>query len=404
MDLRSGRAYWPINSGLLSVYPPLSEDARCEVVVIGAGITGSLIAHQLVQQGLDVVMIDARDIGHGSTGASTALLQYEIDTPLSELMTMIGQENAVRAYRLGLEAIDKLEQLIRTIGDDCGFERKKSLYFASSRRDVRKLQNEYECQRRFGFDVEYLDQAALREISSLDAPAALYSSGDAQVDPYRLTHALLRSMTSAGARVFDRTQVKTIQHENDGVMIQTDRGFAVRAKHAVFATGYESREIIRERSKRDLGRLLSSFVFISEPIDDWQGWPDQALIWESARPYIYMRVADGRAIVGGEDVPYATAHRQQALLDRKVAALERRVQKLFPNINFEVAYRWAGTFGETKDGLAYIGDLPEFPHCHFALGYGGNGITYSVIAADVIAQACLGRTHPDAHLYRFDRS
>jgi len=70
---------------------------------------------------------------------------------------------------------------------------------------------------------------------------------------------------------------------------------------------------------------------------------------------------------------------------------------LFPRIDLEVSYTWAGTFGETKDGLAYIGQTPEFPHAYFALGYGGNGITtFSVIAAKIITDLHLGRPNPDA--------
>jgi glycine/D-amino acid oxidase-like deaminating enzyme len=403
MDLKSGRAYWLVKNGLINVHPPLQEDAQCDVVVIGAGITGALIAQKLAKQGVDVLMLDTRDVATGSTSASTALLQYEIDTPLSQLIDMIGEPDAVRAYQLGLEAINKLELLIADHGIDCGFERKKSLYFASSRRDERNLRAEFKAQRRHGFDVAYLDRTELRAISTIDAPAALYSSGDAQVDPYRLTHGLLCAAINDGARVYDRTRVTDIKHFNAGVTLITDRGHSVRAKRAVFATGFEAHQMIHQRSKRNIGRLLSSFVLISEPISEFMGWPERALVWESARPYVYMRISDDRIIVGGEDVPYATAHRQEALLNRKTRVLERRFKQLFPQIPLEIGYAWAGTFGETKDGLAYIGEIPEFPCCSFALGYGGNGITYSVIAADIIAESYFGRVHPAAHIYRFDR-
>jgi glycine/D-amino acid oxidase-like deaminating enzyme len=136
MDLRSGHAFWPIQNGLIHTYPPLSTDATCEVVVLGAGITGALVAHRLANEGVDVIVLDRRDVATGSTAASTALLQYEIDTPLSRLMTMIPEADAVRAYRLGLEAINQIEALVNTLGDPCGFSRHKSLQFASRRRDA----------------------------------------------------------------------------------------------------------------------------------------------------------------------------------------------------------------------------------------------------------------------------
>jgi glycine/D-amino acid oxidase-like deaminating enzyme len=119
---------------------------------------------------------------------------------------------------------------------------------------------------------------------------------------------------------------------------------------------------------------------------------------------LYLRTtSDNRAIVGGEDVPYATAHKSDQLIARKTQKLQRRFARMFPRLDLEVSYTWAGTFGETKNGLAYIGQTPEFPHAYFALSYGGNGITFSVIAAKIITDLHLGRPNPDANIFRFDR-
>jgi glycine/D-amino acid oxidase-like deaminating enzyme len=168
----------------------------------------------------------------------------------------------------------------------------------------------------------------------------------------------------------------------------------------VFATGYESQQYL----KQNVGVLKSTFALISEPCDSFEGWPDRSLIWESARPYFYLRTtSDNRAIVGGGDVPFATAHKSDQLIARKTRTLQRRFSDMFPRIDLEVSYTWAGTFGETKDGLAYIGRTAEFPHAYFALGYGGNGITFSVIAAKIITDLHLGRPSPDADIFRFDR-
>jgi len=76
---------------------------------------------------------------------------------------------------------------------------------------------------------------------------------------------------------------------------------------------------------------------------------------------------------------------------------------LFPDTLLEIAYSWAGTFGTTKDGLAYIGPNRALPHAYFALGYGGNGITYSLIAAQILRDAVLGKRNPDAQLFAFER-
>jgi glycine/D-amino acid oxidase-like deaminating enzyme len=112
---------------------------------------------------------------------------------------------------------------------------------------------------------------------------------------------------------------------------------------------------------------------------------------------------DGRVIVGGEDASYRSPLRSNAEVGRKAAKLEKRFREMFLEIDMQPAYARAGTFGETKDGLAYIDNTPECRHCFFTLGFGGNGITYSVIAAEIIRAAIQGKTRPDAHLFRLGR-
>ena len=400
MDLRSGHPFWRLKNGLLADYPSLKCNESCEVAIIGGGITGALVAYHLTQEGVETVLVDTRDIGAGSTAASTALLQYEIDTELHELIGRVGEAHAVRSYRLGLEAIDTVERLSHELKDDCGFERKTSLYLASRKSDVTKLRKEYDTRKAFGFHVEYWEAKDIESRASFAAPGAILSYGDAQVDPFRLTHRLIQAAKTQGLRVYDRCEVAKVEPSNLGIVLHTASGFRISGQRVVFATGYESQQYL----KQNVGALKSTFALISEPCDSFEGWPDRSLIWESARPYFYLRTtSDNRAIVGGEDVPFATAHKSDQLIARKTKKLQRRFADMFPQIDLEVSYTWAGTFGETKDGLAYIGQTPEVPHAYFALGYGGNGITFSVIAAKIITDLHLGRPNPDADIFRFER-
>ena len=168
----------------------------------------------------------------------------------------------------------------------------------------------------------------------------------------------------------------------------------------MFATGYESQQYLR----RSAGTLHSTFAAVSEPMVPFPPWPGRCLIWETARPYFYLRTtSDDRVLIGGGDVPFTDDRRRDALIGRKTKGLVRRFKLLFPGANFEVAYAWAGTFGETKDGLAYIGRSPERPHDYFALGYGGNGVTMSVVAAGLIVDDYMGRPNRDAHIFKFGR-
>jgi glycine/D-amino acid oxidase-like deaminating enzyme len=399
MDLISPQPFWPLKNGLLGVYPSLKSDVRCEVAVVGAGITGALVADGLVRAGIDVIVLDKRDAGSGSTSASTALLQYEIDTPLVDLTKMRGEEEAVAAYRACGDAIDKIEQLIGELGDDCGFRRKKSVYLASRAEDVELLQAEFFARRQAGIEVELLSENEIGSLFSFTRPAALLSPRAAEVDAYRLTHRLLDRAQRGGARIFDRTPVIRHESHEQGVTLITPRG-RVQARTVVFATGYEAGEFLPEK----VANLNSTFAFVSEPLESFEGWHEQCLLWETARPYLYLRTtSDGRAMVGGEDDPFKNATRRDALVGSKAERLAERFRELFPRIDLEIAYSWAGTFADTKDGLAYIGHVRQMPNCFFTLGFGANGVNYGVIAAEIIRDALLGRPNAESRLFRFDR-
>jgi glycine/D-amino acid oxidase-like deaminating enzyme len=401
MDLTSGYPFWSVRDGLLDTYPRLDTDESCKVVVLGGGITGALVAYHLIEAGVETVVLDKRDVGSGSTAGSTALLQYEIDTSLADLTKILGPDHATRAYVACREAIDKLERLATGLPDKSGFERKKSLYLASRKRDRTALHTELDLRRIAGFRVDWLEESDIAERFSFRRPCALLSHAGAQVDAYALTHALLKEGSRLGLRVYDRTNVTKIATTGDGVTIHTADGCVVRAARVVFATGYEAHGFLKHK----VAQLVSTFAIASEPVKSFDGWgEDRCLIWEHARPYLYMRTTDdGRIFIGGEDDRFRNPERRDRLIGKKSERLAKKFREMFPNIAFETAFAWAGTFGETEDGLAYIGEHSDWPNAYFALGYGGNGITFSLLAAEIIRDAILGRRNDDADLFRFDR-
>jgi len=400
VDLRSAQPYQLLKNGIGEVFPPLRCAEQCDVAILGAGISGALVADELAANGLDVVVIDKRDAGSGSTVASTALIQYEIDTPLRRLIPLVGQEHATRAYRMGVDAIASLRDTAGGL-DDCSFARRPSLFLAWRDREVAGLREECVLRREMGLDVEFLDGAELSRRFPFRPAAGLYSQDGAELDSYRLCHLLLKRAIRRGARVYDRTSLDVLERKGRGFRLRTDRGFDVTARHVVFCTGYESKAFI---PAEETGCLHSTYVAVSEPVEDFSVWPERCLIWESGDPYCYLRTtADDRVLIGGLDDEYHSPTARDASVCRKASFLTRRFRTLFPMIPWETYCAWAGTFGRTKDGLAYIGEPPSLPGTYFVLGYGGNGITYSAMAAALARDHILGRKSPDAEIFRFGR-
>lgn len=401
MDLKSGYPFWAIKNGLMHAFPPLQADLRCEVAVVGGGVTGALIADELASHGHDVVVVEQRDVAWGSTAASTAMLQYEIDTSMTDLAKRYGEAAAALAYRACGDAIGMLERTAGTVGD-VDFARNDSLYYASRRRHVDAMRDEFALRRRHGFEIEWLESGALHERYGLVAPGAMLSKLGARVDPYRLTYRLLTRLQGAGTHIFDRTTIERIDSTQRSVTLHTADGFTVRADHAVVAAGYANQMWLRPR----VARNHSTYAFVTDPIDtDAHPALDETLIWESARPYLYLRrTADQRWMIGGEDDAVDVPARRDARVDAKAARLVRKVSKAFPGLSLGPVFAWAGTFAETRDGLPYFGPHTQYgPRVLFAMAYGGNGITYAAIGAGLLRARIERRSHPLAGLFSFDR-
>ena len=169
--------------------------------------------------------------------------------------------------------------------------------------------------------------------------------------------------------------------------MRTDRGPTITAKAIFFASGYETKEFF----PRGIVRINSTYATVSLPLADLTWWKDRALMWEMGQAYLYTRTTqDGRIIVGGEDDAIVNPPQRDRQLGKKTEALRRKFTALTGH-TFESAFSWAGPFASTKDGLAFIGPHPAFPRAFFALGFGGNGITFSVIASIILRDLFLGK-------------
>lgn len=401
MDLKSGYPYWAVRNGLMHPFPRLDADWRGDVVVVGGGITGALVAHELATAGHEVAVVEQRDVAWGSTAASTALLQYEIDEHLVDLTKRYGERDAALAYRACSEGVERVGDLAREVGN-VDHQAQCSLYYASKDRHVTALQDELALRQRHGFDVEWIDAAHLKARYGIDAPGAILSAQAARLDPYRMAYRLLSRLSRNGAGVFDRTEVTAITTGRGRVRLTTAKGPVLDAAHVVMAAGYASQQWL----PGGLAKNRSSYAFITDPMDaQLIGALRDTLVWESARPYLYLRsTGDHRLLVGGDDDAVDIAARRDARVEKKVRSLCKQVAKRMPHLQLEPAFAWGGTFAETPDALPWFGAHPRWgKRVLFAMAYGGNGITYSAAGAPLLRALIEGRKHPLAALFGFGR-
>lgn len=399
MNLKSGLPFWPIKDGLPHTFPKLDKNIETDVVIIGAGISGALVRYYLLNAGVNCTMIDARTIGLGSTSASTSLLQYEIDTPLHKLIDMVGKKNAERSYQLCDYAIGELEKIAQKLKID-EFQNKKSLFYAAFKKDVSMLKKEFRARKEAGFSVKYLDEKEVQEQFGFKAFGAILSNHGAQTNAYAFTHSLLQFKKGKDLNIYDRSPIVKITNNKNNSVLETESGFEIKAKKVVYATGYEVVDFIDKK----IVDLQCTYATISEQYNEPNFWKDEVLIWNTANPYLYMRTTpDGRVLVGGRDENFYDPKKRDKLLEKKSKQLVNDVNKIFPELKFKSEFSWTGTFGSTKDGLPFIGVYDKIPNSYFALGFGGNGITFSLIAAEIITDLIQGKENKDASIFSFDR-
>jgi len=395
-DLRTGRSLWADSPGLGVPVRPLTKAISVDVAIVGAGISGAFMAHELSKDHA-VAVLDRRAPLMGSTLASTALLQWEIDLPLTALAKKIGAAKARRAYLRSRQAVDALKRIVAEERIVCGLKDKSSLYLAGDAYGHRALEAEAMARAEIGLDSRYLGAAALREQFGVERTAAILSSGSASGDPARLAAALLRRAHARGARIWSPVEVTQAISDPDGVTLLTDRDHAVRARSVVFCCGYEFPKGVPTPG----ADVISTWAMASTPRQRCPAWLRDMLVWEASDPYLYLRMGgDGRLIVGGEDEASAVAHQDRTKLAHKQKVLAAKLQRLLPDTAFEIDYGWAGAFGESATGLPSIGPIESMDHTWAVMGFGGNGITYSVIASQVVAAEIRGQRDPDADLYK----
>lgn len=398
-DLHFGNPLWASQPSRRLLVDVIRKDLRTDVVVIGAGISGSMMAEALTDAGLKVIILDKRYPGHSSTMATTALLQFEIDQPLTHLIPQIGFEKAARAWRRAKLCTECLAVRIQMLGIRCGLRLQQSLYLNGNKLNVDELQKEMELRNQIGLQSEFIQRKALLDEYGLRAAAALRSYHSYSAHPYHLSNGFLLKAMERGAAVYSPVTVSDISTSPRRVYIQTSYGFNITARYAVFTTGYE----VPEQLQNQPFRIYSTWA-MATPKQSASAFKKLPLIWEAADPYLYLRpTTDGRIICGGEDEEFSDEEKRNALNTSKLPALQRKLSKLLPGIDTRAAFAWSGAFGVTSSGLPLIGAVPGLDNCFAVLAFGGNGITWSRMGAEMIRNLITGKEEIDEDLVRFHK-
>jgi glycine/D-amino acid oxidase-like deaminating enzyme len=262
-----------------------------------------------------------------------------------------------------------------------------------------ELMQEYELRQRAGLPGTFLDHKMLLTQFGIARAGGIVSPGSADADPVQLAHGLLQTAVARGARLVEAEAIG-FDSASHSVGVTLEHGAMAEARHVVLATGYVMPGIVRSTIQKPSSSWAIATVPQPENI-----WKNAALIWEDSKDYLYARTtATGRIIIGDEDSEKVIEpDARNALIPEKSRRLSETLTALWPRAELDIEFRWSDTFDTTSDGLPLIGPVPGAKGVYAAYGYGGNGITFSYLAAQMIGRLIGGSQSPLFEDYALDR-
>jgi glycine/D-amino acid oxidase-like deaminating enzyme/nitrite reductase/ring-hydroxylating ferredoxin subunit len=365
-------------------FPPLQEDASCDLLVVGSGIAGLSSAYEAARFGIKVIVIDRGDIAGGMTARTTAHLASEIDDRYFALIDAVGEEKARVYHESQLAAVSRVEAICHDEGIDADFARLDGYLIAAQPSDTNELTEEYAACRKLEVAVEWSDRAP---VPLPPDTRALKFAGQGRLHPLKYCAGLTLAIQKHGGRLFGQTAYVGHDEASDRVTITTESGKTIRAGAVLFATNSPVNDRVAIHTKQV---PMRTYVIAGRVPS---GSVQDALVWDTLKPYHYVRLQpalDGGdwLIVGGEDNRTGTVNDMEARFTR----LEAWTRERFPDFT-DVEHRWSGQVMEPVDFLPYSGrDGSDRIYVHS--GDSGQGMTNGVAGAlNFIALYRDGKAH-----------
>ncbi|SOD41767.1 FAD-dependent oxidoreductase [Nitrosovibrio sp. Nv4] len=367
-------------------FPMLQEETTADVVIVGGGITGVTLALNLVEQGTSVVLLEARNIGFGSTGNSTGNLYETVSRGIHRVVNQWGGDVAHAITTARRTALEQIEQRVRRFNIPCGFRRCKLYRYATTENAQSTIEKEYQASLKAGLTAHF-EKTLLAPLPRPQGPAMVLNN-QAQFHPQAYIHGLAGEAASRGCRIFENSMA--LEVDPDRRVVRTANG-QVTAREVVLAT-HSPKGIHLVQAEMIVNREYGLATRIAR-----DSFPD-GIFWGSGIERLSVRSVDVDDatffVCVGEE--HKTGQEDATInLDR----LEAAAQGNF-NVS-EIAYRWSAQNYSAADGLPYIGR--DAAGCFIATGFETDGLIYGTLAASLIADKIAGRDNVLAPIVKATR-
>jgi glycine/D-amino acid oxidase-like deaminating enzyme len=363
-------------------FPRQRGTMAADVVIIGGGLTGCATAYAFAAAGVKVTLVEAAQIGHGSSGSASGWVNEDPGVGFAELAQAIGPGGAKRAFQSWRRAALDFVSLLRRLDVKCFIEAHPAVTVASTPEQAAHLKREQKARRAGGIDTPLLNARAIAGEVALDATSGLRTKGGATLDPYRACLGLAVSAAHRGAQLFERSPVKKVTFTRRSADVLTANG-RIHAKRVIVATGMPT-PLFKPLARHFWFR--TAYFALTEPVPakvrHLMGRRDAVLRDCAAPPHVVRWVGGDRVLVAGADAGAPPPRQRDSVIVQRTGQLMYELSTLYPDMSgVQPAFGWAADYARTTEGLPCIGPHRNFPHHLFALGDASHGVTGAYLAS-----------------------
>ena len=380
-------SWYAATAPLLPSFPSLEGEETADVCVIGGGYTGLSAALHLKKKGYDVVLLETQRVGWGASGRNGGHVGTGQRADQASIEKWVGLEAAKGLWQLGLDAVEKVCELIDEHQIDCELG-SGNLHLAAKPSHAGELQEELEhLESQYGYQqLSYLSPDAVAELTSAQGfYGALLDDGCRHLHPLKYAVGLARAAAQAGVRIYEHSRAQPAPNGQSGE-VKTAQGH-VKSQHVVLGCNAYLGKLI----PRLAGNIMpiNNFVIATEPLPSHllpRINRDNLSMSDTLFVINYWKLSeDGRMLFGGGE-------NYSSRFPRDIKAFVRpHMLNIYPELEeIDVEYGWGGAVGITMNRMPDFGRMGD--HLWYAQGFSGHGVPTATMAGHLLAEAIDGDT------------
>jgi gamma-glutamylputrescine oxidase len=371
-------------------FPALQGSTSCDVAVVGGGLAGLSAALELRQRGLDVVLLEAQQVGYGASGRNGGQAIHGLACEQSTIEEQLGLDEARRIWAMSIEALDLLRERIREHRIDCDWRDGYLGLAVNARKGSELAAWADRIESVYGYPLGRVVHADIgRWIASPRYHSGVHDPRSGHLHPLKYTLGIARAAAAAGARLHERSPVVALVHGAQP-LLRTDGG-EVRARQVLLAGNVYLHGIAPAIEPRimPVGTYIACSEALPQALAD-SLVPTRSAVCDTNFVLDYFRTTNDHRMLYGGRVSYSTVTPANL-----AESMRQRMVQTFPQLaSARVEYAWGGFVDISMNRAPDFGRLPAAPgavrNVYYLQGFSGHGLALTGLAGRVVAEAMAG--------------